>query len=115
MPTVPPEIRTNRAALMALFQTDEFKIARQNAHSYQPTVNADGTLSVDEVLPGNYEFLIGVYTAADTNAPQSSVGFGAGSKLIANGKINITVPTNPPTGNLHAGQIELQNVPDVAH
>ncbi|MEJ0088864.1 MAG: sigma-70 family RNA polymerase sigma factor [Limisphaerales bacterium] len=115
MPVVPPEIRTNHAALMALWQTDEFKIARQNSHGYPPTINADDTLSVDEVLPGNYQFTVGVYVSADTNAPQSSVTPGIGPKLIAQGKLNVTVPSDPPTGNLDAGQIELQNVPDPAH
>jgi len=115
MPVVPPEILTNHAALMALWQTDEFKIARQNSRGYPSTINPDDTLSVDEVLPGDYQFIVGVYVSTDTNAPQSSIAPGAGPKLIARGKLNVTVPSDPPSGNLDVGQIELQTITNPEH
>ena len=115
MPAMPQEVMTNIAARVAFMQTDEYNAALQNAHSYPATVNADDTLSVDEVKPGEYRFSVVVGDSSGLNAPPSSAGAGIGIKRIAQGSVNVTVPSNPPSGNLDAGIIELKPVPVSAH
>jgi len=111
MPPIPPEIATNQATRAAFMQSDEFKAARQNSHRYQGTVNADDSLSVDGVQPGDYALTISVLKVIDPSAPGADIGFGPGVENEAYGSVPISVPADPPAGNLDAGTIQLQAVP----
>jgi hypothetical protein len=107
LPVIPPEIMTNEAARTAFLQTDEFKAARQNAHSYQATIN-DDTMTVDEVQAGDYRLEVWVYEKPKGN---SSPGVIVQRANLFQGAINVTIPANPPSGTLDAGIIELQAAP----
>ena len=51
---------TNAVAMKALEQTEEFKAFQKNARAFQATVNADDTISAEEVTPGDsliWEFM----------------------------------------------------------
>ncbi len=108
MPVIPPEIMTNATARAAFLQTDEFKAAQKNAHSYQATINDDDTISVDEVRAGDYVFGVGVFELLNTNPPPGSY---VPPRNLFRGTLNVTVPADPPAGNLDAGVIKLQPVP----
>ena len=108
MPVIPPEVMTNETARVAFLQTDEFKAAQQNARSYQATINGDDTLSVDEVRAGDYELGVFVFEMPNGNpAPGSYVK----PRRLFQGTVNVTIPADPPSGNLDAGVIELQTAP----
>jgi hypothetical protein len=108
MPVIPPEVMTNETARVAFLQTDEFKAAQQNARSYQATINGDDTLSVDEVRAGDYELGVFVFEMPNGNtAPGSYVQ----PRRLFQGTLNVTIPADPPSGNLDAGVIELQTAP----
>jgi hypothetical protein len=94
--------------------TDAFKAAQQNAHTYPATVNNDDTLSMDEVKPGEYRLSVFVDDSSGMNSPPLIAGAGSGIKVIAQGSVNVTVPSNPPSGNLDAGIIELKKPPTSA-
>ena len=115
LPVIPPEIRTNQAARAAFVQSVEFKTALKNVQRYQPALNTDDTLSVDEVQPGDYDFFVGVYSGPGTDITFSSGGQSTGLKRIAQGGVHVTVPADPPSGNLDAGVIEVQNVSNPEH
>jgi RNA polymerase sigma factor (sigma-70 family) len=108
MPVMPPEVMTNETARAAFMQTDEFKAAQQNWHSYQGTINDNDTVSVDEVRAGDYVFGVAVFEMPGTNSSPGSI---VRSKNLFRGTINVTIPADPPSGNLDAGVIELQAVP----
>ena len=46
-----------------------------------------------------------------TSAPGADIGFGPGVENEAYGSVPISVPADPPAGNLDAGTIQLQAVP----
>ena len=114
MPTIPQEARTNETARLAFMATDAFKAAQQNAHTYPATVNNDDTLSMDEVKPGEYRLSVFVDDSSGMNSPPLIAGAGSGIKIIAQGSMNVIVPSNPPSGNLDAGIIELKKPPTSA-
>jgi hypothetical protein len=69
---------------------------------------------VDEVQPGDYELSVGVYSAPGTDITYYSGGQSVGLKRIVQGGVHVTVPADPPSGNLDAGVIELKNISDPA-
>ncbi|MGA2281739.1 MAG: sigma-70 family RNA polymerase sigma factor [Verrucomicrobiota bacterium] len=105
MPAMSPEVMTNAAALAAFLQTDEFKAAQQNMHSYQATINDDDTVLADEVPAGDYMFGVAVFEVLPGN---SSGGTVSRFKNFFQSTVKLTIPANPPSGNLDAGVIELQ-------
>jgi hypothetical protein len=107
MPIMPPEVMTNETARAAFLQTDEFKAAQQNMHSYQATINGDDTVSVDEVKAGDYVFGVAVFEMLPSN---SSGGTVSRFKNFFQSTVKVTIPADPPSGNLDAGVIELQAV-----
>jgi hypothetical protein len=107
MPVMPPEVMTNETARAAFLQTDEFKAAQQNWHSYQATINDDDTISVDEVEAGDYIFAVAVFERFPSNSSAGTVSrFKNGFQSTA----KVTIPADPPSGNLDAGVIELQTI-----
>jgi len=107
-PVIPPEIMTNETARMAYVQTDEFKAAQKNSHSYQATIT-DDTLTVDGAVAGDYTLGVGVFYRP-TNSP--SWGPFIPPHNLFQGTLNVTIPADPPSGTLDAGAIEVQPVTD---
>ncbi|MDR3458758.1 MAG: sigma-70 family RNA polymerase sigma factor [Verrucomicrobiae bacterium] len=101
MPPIPQEIMTNPAAMKELEQTEEFKTFQKSARSFTASFNADGTLSAEEVVPGDYELEIYVF---------SNPG-GKDFKQVALGGKKLTVPSDPPTGALDVGPVEMKAAP----
>jgi RNA polymerase sigma factor (sigma-70 family) len=106
MPPIPPEIMTNQIALKELMQTDDFKAARQNARTFQATVNDDDTISVEDVVSGDYELSVLVISQPADNFPVA--GSRVNFKQVAHGETKLTVPADPPSGTLDAGVIEMK-------
>jgi len=100
-PPIPPEIMTNPAAMKELMATEEFKTFQKNARQFQATINADDTLSAEEVVPGDYE--LGIYVFSNP----ANKNF----KQIALGSIKLTVPADPPSGTIDAGTVEMKAAP----
>jgi RNA polymerase sigma factor (sigma-70 family) len=110
MPRIPPEIRTNQVALQEFIQSDEFKNVQQNVQNYQPNVNEDDTISVENVPAGDYELYVSVIPHPDNNGSPTVPGAG-NLKEIAHGEIKLTVPADPPSGTLDAGEVEMKAFP----
>ena len=107
MPVMPPEAMTDETARAAFLQTDEFKAAQQNMHSYEATINDDDTVSVDEVQAGDYVFGAVVFERLPGS---SSGGTVSRFKNFFQSTVKVTIPADPPSGNLDAGVIELKAV-----
>lgn len=109
MPAMPPEAHGNIAAMRAYMQTPEYQALQAKAHNYQMTVAPDGTLSADEVQPGEYVLRVDVFVPG--NDPHFAHGFPGmppDAKSILHAKLHITVPSDQPAGNIDAGNIELK-------
>ncbi|HSY17415.1 MAG TPA: carboxypeptidase-like regulatory domain-containing protein, partial [Candidatus Acidoferrales bacterium] len=100
-PAIPPEVMTNPAAMKELMATEEFKTFQKNARQFQATINTDDTISAEEVAPGDYELGIYVFSHPTDNS----------FKQIALGSMKLTVPADPPSGNLDAGTVEMKAAP----
>jgi uncharacterized surface anchored protein len=97
-PDMPKNIATNETLRNAFMQSDEYRTDRFNTRLYPANINADNTISFDEVSPGDYELKVFVNTDAGTN-----------SQLTA--EAHIAVPTDPPAGMFDVGTIPLESVP----
>lgn len=102
MPPLPPEIVGHQDLIQQYYKSPEFQAIAKTAHSYPMAMNTDGTLAAEDVPPGNYN--LSAFAIL-----QSTDGKPAGS-MSAQG-ISITVPSDPPTGQMDAGTIELQKMP----
>ncbi len=58
MPPIPPAIMTDQAAMLELMKTEEFRAARKNMRSFPGTVSNDGTITVEDVEPGDYQLSV---------------------------------------------------------
>jgi len=101
VPTFMRDAMTNAAAMKELEQSEEYKTFQKTAKSYPVTLSADDTASAEEVLPGDYELEIYVFSQPDKNS----------FKQVAVGGMKLTVPTNPGTGNYDAGAVEMKASP----
>jgi len=101
MPPFVAELRTNPAAMQEVMQTPEFKAFQTTARTFQATVNADDTIAAEKVAPGDYELGIYVYSHPDEKTLNQ----------IAMGSLKLTVPADPPSGNLDAGTVEMTAAP----
>ena len=100
----PPEIANDPAALRQFRQA-----AGENSHFCRADLQPDGGLSVDDVPPGDYEFSVSVYDPGSLKPLPASMGAGRmGMQPLAEGEIKVTVPANPPSGQIDAGVIQLQ-------
>jgi hypothetical protein len=102
MPPLSPEIAGHQDLIQQYYRSPEFQAIAKTAHSYPMALNADGTLAADDVPSGNYK----LYAFAILQ-PQG--GKPAGSMSAP--EISVTVPSDPPVGQLNAGTIELQETP----
>ena len=109
-PPMPPEIQGNPAALKTWRRSDEYKAYQQNAREFTATMNADDTLSAEEVPAGDYEATVNVMTLGDTGT--SKPGHQVFNyRPVALGSKRMTVQADPPSGNLDIGTVELKAVP----
>lgn len=100
-PTVPLEIRTNQAAVMAYVHTPEFIAAQEKSHSYTANPIGDNVFSANEVQPGDYTFSAFVYESAGTGMPP---------KRIASADVAVTVPADSASKTIDLGTLQLQPV-----
>ena len=106
MPPIPPEIMTNQAALMELMQTEEFRAAQKNMRSFQGTVSDDGTITVEDVEPGDYQLTVTAMSgAAGSHAvpPEKPVDI----HPLAQASKDITISAGP-AAIVDAGLVELK-------
>jgi hypothetical protein len=112
MPALPPEVMTNEAARQAFMQSPEFakfKEAQSHGQHYIGTVNDDDTVTVESVPPGDYELSISASAPPAGNTPDAQGVMQY--KAVAYGGSKLTVPTDPPTGTLDLGTIEMKATP----
>jgi protocatechuate 3,4-dioxygenase beta subunit len=102
MPTLPPELMIDSVARTAFQQSDEFKAAEQKSHIFGVKIREDGTLFADNVPAGEYMLSVAVCSGSNSDTPS-----GNPFRTWAWGSVNVTVPSDPPSGNLDAGVIEL--------
>jgi hypothetical protein len=76
-------------------------------HSYEATINDDDTVSVDEVQAGDYVFGAVVFEMLPGN---SSGGTVSRFKNFFQSTVKVTIPADPPSGNLDTGVIELKAI-----
>jgi RNA polymerase sigma factor (sigma-70 family) len=103
MPPLPPEIVGHQDLIRQYYHSPEFQAIAKTAHNYPMAMNPDGTLEADDVPPGNYK--LSAFAIL-----QSQDGKPAGS--ISAPEISITVPSDPSTGQIDAGTIEMQQMPE---
>ncbi len=98
MPSMPKEIIGNRELMMHYLQTPEYLALAKAARHYPMSITADGSLAADDVPPGNYSLSAFAILKAEGGKPNGS---------LSSQRILVTVPSDPPTGQLDAGTIEL--------
>lgn len=114
MPPIPPEIRTNRIAMTALWQSPEFKAAQERSHSYGGEVSDDGIVSFTDVAPGDYQLVVSVVSRDVKIPPGLSPEMLKQNPEIATGKpkawaqTQVTVPADPPSKPFDLGIIQLK-------
>ena len=91
---------------LSLNQPQEAQQVAGQRKYYAFVVNGDGSFSVDDVVPGNYNLNISV--TKNVNNPWMH--------QIANGNTQVTVPDSfSPTEPIDAGEVELKPVPTQAN
>jgi protocatechuate 3,4-dioxygenase beta subunit len=101
--TPPPDALNNPQALAAWRALPEVKADLTNRRYYVTTQKADGTWVADDVLPGSYTMTVIMVQQMATEAGEP--------KTLAKAEVPLTVPADPPTGELDLGEILLQPVP----
>jgi hypothetical protein len=109
LPALPPEVMTNDVARQEFMQSPEFATfqdAQKHAQHFQGIINADDTITVENVPAGDYELSISASAPPAGNAPdaQGVVHF----QTVANGGSKLTIPPDPPSGTLDLGTIEMK-------
>jgi RNA polymerase sigma factor (sigma-70 family) len=102
MPPLPPEIAGHPDLIKQYRQSPEFQAIAKTAHHYPMAVNANGTVVAEDVPPGNYKLSAIAILKSQNGNPNSS---------MSAPEISVTVPSDPPTGQLDAGVIELHEAP----
>jgi hypothetical protein len=101
MPAVPPEVAGNPELLKQYHQSQPWRDALRSAF-HHGQVTEDGSLVVDDVPPGDYTLSVNIWKrSAAINQPDS----------VASRLLKVTIPTDPPTGQLDLGTIELRSSP----
>jgi hypothetical protein len=100
-PAVPPGIGTNQAAREAYYQSPEYLAFLQNGRSLPAKEQEDGKLRAEDVEPGNYQFFVAIAEMPDTPPPVHG-------HVVLEGRVPVTVPSDPPNGTFDAGVIDLQ-------
>jgi hypothetical protein len=95
-----------RASLHTQQWTGE--MATPGGRFYLATPNADDTLVLENVAPGDYELSVFVEATPAIQRPPGYVVAGNHVQLLATGTVTVPVPADPPTGTVDAGTVALQ-------
>ena len=95
-----------RASLRTQPWTGE--MATPGGRFYLATPNADDTLVLENVAPGDYELSVFVEATPAIQRPPGYVVAGNHVQLLATGTVTVPVPADPPTGTVEAGTVALQ-------
>ena len=106
-PPLPPEAEANQAARAAYEESAEVMAYRQNRREYPATVREDTIVSAEQVEPGKYRLVVLVGAAGDSSTPGGVPVF----KPVLAGSVDLAVPSDPPSGTIDAGVIQLGLVP----
>jgi hypothetical protein len=98
-PALPAQIVGHPDLIRQYHQSPEFQAIARTLHRYPMAANAGGTFEADDVPAGNYQL-----SAFVILQPQP----GQQSELMTAPGISVTIPSDPPIGQLDAGTIEMQ-------
>jgi len=99
VPPVPAQFVGHPDLIRNYYESPEMQAFARGAHVFPMSVNPDGTLSADDVPPGTYTLSA---MAILPGLPGKSLD------LMNASEITVTVPADPPTGQLNAGTVEMQ-------
>jgi len=108
MPKPPVEIKNDAMALSQWWRSPDVQAARKLIHRFPLEIMPDGTMQAESVPAGDYVISAG-YSQPFKPGEAPPLYYFAGS-------LKITVPADPPTGTLDAGQIDIvkQAVPQTS-
>jgi RNA polymerase sigma factor (sigma-70 family) len=98
-PKPPPQIVGHPDLIRQYHQSPEFQAFARKAHQFPMTANADGTCTVDDIPPGTYALFAFAMLQPEAGKPFDS---------MEGPEIFVTVPEDPPTGQVDAGTIEMR-------
>ncbi len=101
-PTIPKEVSENPELRKQYTRTPGFQAALKARSSYPAQVQNDGQLIVEDVAPGSYQLSVAIYTIP--SGTQQGI-------IVGNYVAEVTIPADPPTGQLDLGAIELRPPP----
>jgi RNA polymerase sigma factor (sigma-70 family) len=100
-PVPPAESRNNRGALAAWRAQPEIAAAYSAARPLVFSEEADGTFVADNVPPGSFNLVATIAEFPSAGGPP---------KPLAQARVPVTVPADPPSGTLDLGEIVLKPV-----
>jgi len=102
MPPLPTGLNGHPDLIRQYYQSPEFQALAKSSQHYPVAANADGSLAAEDVPPGDYTLSVMVMFLQPGGEP---------SRVLSGHDISVTVPSDPPTGKLDAGTIELTEMP----
>ncbi|MEI6074500.1 MAG: sigma-70 family RNA polymerase sigma factor [Verrucomicrobiota bacterium] len=111
MPPIPSEIMTNEAALMELMKTEEFRAAQKNMRSFKGTVSDDGTITMEDVEPGDYQLFV-MALSGDTSPRVLPPGKTVDIHPLAQAMKDVTISAGQAAATVDVGLIELKPMTD---
>lgn len=110
IPPIPPKIMTNQAAMMELMQTEEFRTERKNMRSFQGTVSDDGTITIEDVEPGDYQLTV-MAMSGDAGPQASPPGNPVSIHPLAQASKDVIVSAGQAAATVDVGSLELKAFP----
>ncbi|HEU6448415.1 MAG TPA: sigma-70 family RNA polymerase sigma factor [Verrucomicrobiae bacterium] len=99
MPPLPEDVQGHPDLIQQYRQSPEFQMIAKTVKSFPMTMNADGRLVAEDVPPGEYTLSAYAFVRASGGDPASGMKSGE--------SISVTVPADPPTGQLDADIIKF--------
>jgi RNA polymerase sigma factor (sigma-70 family) len=109
MPPLPEEVRTNQAAFLAFVQSKEYRAANLNARNFSGKISDAGTVTMEDVEPGDYELAVNVMSADVSQQPMKAEE-GAKIHPLVWGKIKVTLSAESTSRTIDVGVVELKPV-----
>ena len=100
-PPLPPQIVGHPDLIQQYYQSPQLKAFNRTALRFPLAANADGSYAVDDIPPGTYALSAFAILPAPAGKPFEG---------MSAPEISVTVPADPPTGQLDAGTIQMQRV-----
>jgi hypothetical protein len=97
VPDLPPGIEENSHAAIAYRSSPEFQELVKDFRSFPLAIGADGTVSAEDIPPGNYVLIL---TAAPRHPTVHSV--------LLSANMPLSIPAEPTSGTLDLGEIILR-------